>query len=85
MPEKAPKTPEEKMDWMTLAACRGIGSELFFQTEEVDIEIAKQICDLCPVRKLCLEYAMSNRIEHGVWGGMSEVERNRIARKRSRT
>ena len=30
----------------------------------------------------CLEYALLNRIEHGVWGGASERERRRILRRR---
>ena len=35
-----------------------------------------------PVRSECLEYALLNRIEHGVWGGASERERRRILRRR---
>jgi WhiB family redox-sensing transcriptional regulator len=34
------------------------------------------------VKTACLEYALYNRIEHGVWGGASERERRRIARRR---
>ena len=30
----------------------------------------------------CLEYALRNRIDHGVWGGTSERERRRILRRR---
>jgi WhiB family redox-sensing transcriptional regulator len=36
----------------------------------------------CTVRLECLEYALANRIEHGVWGGASERERRRILRRR---
>ena len=31
---------------------------------------------------LCLEYALEERIEHGVWGGCSERERRRILKRR---
>ena len=30
----------------------------------------------------CLEYALEQRIEHGVWGGCSERERRRILKRR---
>ena len=31
---------------------------------------------------MCLEYALVNRIDHGVWGGTSERERRRILKRR---
>jgi hypothetical protein len=36
---------------------------------------ARQVCARCPVRQPCLEYALSNRIASGVWGGLTERER----------
>ena len=44
--------------------------------------MARRICAECPVKAPCLEYALQNRIDHGVWGGASERERRRIARRR---
>ena len=46
------------------------------------VEIARRLCADCPVKAPCLEYAMANHIDHGVWGGTSERERRRIARQR---
>jgi hypothetical protein len=51
-------------------------------SDGVGVEIARRICADCPVREPCLEYALYNRIDHGVWGGASERERRRIARRR---
>lgn len=56
--------------------------------EEME-EKAARIChglseassDPCPVREQCLEYAIRNR-EAGVWGGTTEEERIRIAKRR---
>ncbi len=36
---------------------------------------AKVICRNCPVIAECLADALDNRIEYGVWGGMTERER----------
>ena len=68
--------------WMLRAKCRGISPSEFFPSDGVGVEVAQRICDDCPVRLECLEYALENRIEHGVWGGASERERRRILRRR---
>jgi WhiB family redox-sensing transcriptional regulator len=46
------------------------------------VQEAQRICADCPVSEACLEYALVNRIDHGVWGGRSERERRRILRRR---
>jgi hypothetical protein len=46
------------------------------------VEEAQGVCAGCSVREECLEYALKHNIEHGVWGGTSERERRRIARRR---
>jgi hypothetical protein len=39
------------------------------------VEQAKEICASCPVGERCLEWALSRRIDHGVWGGLTGQER----------
>jgi WhiB family redox-sensing transcriptional regulator len=48
----------------------------------VGVDVARRICAECPVQAPCLEYALVERIDHGVWGGASERERRRILRQR---
>ena len=43
---------------------------------------AKAVCMRCPVRTECLADALDNRIEFGVWGGMTERERRALLRRR---
>jgi WhiB family redox-sensing transcriptional regulator len=43
---------------------------------------AKAVCMSCPVRTECLADALDNRIEFGVWGGMTERERRALLRRR---
>jgi len=39
---------------------------------------ARQVCAVCPVRQPCLDYAISNGITHGIWGGLTERERRAL-------
>lgn len=47
--------------------------------------IAKRICRGCPVQRECLAEALDNRIEFGVWGGMTERERRALLRRHPNT
>jgi WhiB family redox-sensing transcriptional regulator len=67
-------------DWPSMAACRnGDPDALFVQGAEQNV--AKRICRSCPVRYECLADALDNRIEFGVWGGMTERERRALLRR----
>jgi WhiB family redox-sensing transcriptional regulator len=69
-------------DWMRQGLCRSEPPSRFFPSDGVGVDIARRICAQCPVRQACLEYALTNRIDHGVWGGCSERERRRILKRR---
>ena len=69
-------------DWMHHGNCRDESPARFFPSDGVGVERARRICASCPVRSNCLEYALVNRIDHGVWGGTSERERRRILKSR---
>jgi len=68
--------------WMADGLCRSESPSVFFPSDGVGVEVARRICFQCPVKEPCLEYALANGIDHGVWGGASERERRRIARRR---
>ena len=67
--------------WMAMARCRDMAPEIFFPSDGPGVKVAKRYCAECLVRRACLEYALENRIHHGVWGGTSERERRRIAKR----
>jgi WhiB family redox-sensing transcriptional regulator len=73
--------------WRKLAACRGLDAEIFYPAseDEADAAEAKAVCAECPVRQLCLEYALAHREREGVWGGATERERRRIVRQRRKS
>jgi WhiB family redox-sensing transcriptional regulator len=57
-----------------------MGDALF--PEAVDQKRARSVCMGCPVRFDCLAEALDNRIEWGVWGGLTERERRQLLRQR---
>jgi Transcription factor WhiB len=64
--------------WRELAACRGADLEVFFPGRGESAGPARRVCAACPVRQPCLDYAISNRIAHGIWGGLTEQERRAL-------
>jgi WhiB family redox-sensing transcriptional regulator len=68
--------------WMAEGNCRNYPPAMFFPSDGVGVDRARAICKGCPVAEKCLEYALEERIEHGVWGGCSERERRRILKRR---
>lgn len=45
---------------------------------------AKKICDSCPIRDACLEYALKEKERYGMWGGTTPIERRRVERRQRR-
>ncbi len=73
---------DSDMEWMAAGKCRDEPPSVFFPSDGVGVERARRICAECPVKEPCLEYALAERIDHGVWGGTSERERRRILKRR---
>ena len=72
----------EPPEWMGGALCAQTDPEAFFPEKGASTKAAKRICGSCPVRDECLEYAIENEVRFGVWGGLSDRERRRVARQR---
>ena len=49
-----------------------------WETRKSQIEGAKRLCNGCPVKFLCREYAITARESSGVWGGLSTVDREKM-------
>lgn len=43
-----------------------------------EVEQAKAICAVCPVVEQCLQWSMDTHQEFGIWGGLSEVDRQML-------
>lgn len=68
-------------DWASRAACRSSDPDALF-VQGAAQNRAKAVCMGCPVRTECLADALDNRVEFGVWGGMTERERRALLRRR---
>lgn len=81
---------------MADGACRGKPAEMFFPAVDernakgVELYgIARRVCARCPVKDVCLEYALTYGEVLGMWGGATPSERRaiqaaRTARRRAR-
>lgn len=77
------------MDWRSKAACLNVDPELFFPIGNTGPAIAqaaeaKAVCASCTVKDTCLQWAIDNNQDSGVWGGMSEDERRAYKRRNAR-
>jgi WhiB family redox-sensing transcriptional regulator len=76
-------------NWRLHAACREEDPDLFFPIGStgpavVQTAEAKAVCRSCPVQAACLEWALENRQDSGIWGGLSENERRALKRRSRR-
>jgi len=72
-------------EWQLQGSCRGADAELFFHPwgerdpSRTRREVAaKAVCAVCPVLRQCRAYALETREPYGVWGGLSEHDREDI-------
>ena len=69
--------------WQLDAECRGPNARTFYppsrpeRRDERDRRErrAKSICAVCVVRDDCLSFAIETKEQHGIWGGLTELER----------
>ncbi|MBK3553396.1 WhiB family transcriptional regulator [Streptomyces sp. MBT61] len=67
-------------NWRLHAACREEDPDLFFPIGStgpavVQTEEAKAVCRTCPVQAACLEWALENGQDSGIWGGLDPRRR----------
>ncbi len=70
-------------EWQMAAACRDADPSLFFHPEgergprkAARDNAARAVCATCPVLEQCRSHALKVREPYGVWGGLTEEERD---------
>lgn len=71
--------------------CQEVGICVFFPTDEEtdrytpeEASQARRICHKCHMISECLEFAMQENFEYGIYGGMTPAERRALARYEKR-
>jgi len=67
-------------EWRAKATCANSDTEKFFPHRDgVDAAMivaqAQLCCAECTVRKECLEFALTNKLKYGIWGGVTPRNR----------
>jgi WhiB family transcriptional regulator, redox-sensing transcriptional regulator len=76
-------------DWRDDAECLDNDPELFFPVGNGpeaarQTALAKRVCHRCPAMTACLDWALANGQDHGIWGGLTEDERRRLKNRTRR-
>lgn len=66
--------------WAQRAACAGKPTDWWFPETggSRDARQALDMCATCPVQAECLQHAIRHNERHGIWGGRSERQRQRL-------
>src|SRR6476620_7715760 len=71
---------EARSAWVTQARCREVDPDQLFVRGAAQRKAAT-ICRHCPVLMQCGADALDNRVEFGVWGGMTERQRRALLKQ----
>src|SRR6476620_6558977 len=75
---------------MTPAACTAADPDLFYPpayggSHKNVVRAAKAVCARCAIRRECLERALADNEEIGIWGGTTPWERSLLPKRRRPT
>jgi WhiB family redox-sensing transcriptional regulator len=78
--------PSGEQSWAQSAECAKPGKPLMFPHEgDADgVKLARDVCNVCPVRQQCLDEALARNESFGIWGGLTTDERRALRRKAAR-
>lgn len=59
--------------------CSQTDPEVWFPQKGGSTTLAKKVCNECPLKKPCLQFALLNNEPYGIWGGVAPRERRHMA------
>lgn len=89
LPVISAETPSTAAGWKAQALCRGMDDAIFFGQEipgrpgmgASQLAFAREVCGQCPVARECLEHALTQPEDYGVWAGTSGRMRERLRKQ----
>src|SRR5262245_58095570 len=87
-PQQLPGPNADIWDWQMQGLCRGVDSSMFFHPDgergraRAQREMrAKEMCRRCPVVAQCRSHALAVGEPYGIWGGLSESDRELLLKR----
>lgn len=71
--------------WARDGLCAQTDPDAFFPGKGENPTAAKRVCDACPVKARCVEYALAHPALTGVWGGTTIRERQQLRKTTTTT
>jgi WhiB family redox-sensing transcriptional regulator len=88
---RAPGPIADLWEWQLRGSCRDVDPAVFFHPDgergparALREATAKAVCATCPVLRQCRTHALRAREPYGVWGGLSEADREEMFAGRRR-
>lgn len=70
----------EEHGWVSKALCKGTDPDELFVRGAAQRKAAV-ICRHCPVMQECAADALDNKVEYGIWGGLTERQRRALLKQ----
>ena len=87
-PQQLPGPNADIWHWQMKGLCRGVDSSMFFHPDgergrerAARENRAKAMCQSCPVLTECRTHALRVGEPYGIWGGLSESERELMIKR----
>jgi WhiB family redox-sensing transcriptional regulator len=80
----------DELSWRAGAECQSDNATHFYAPSHFERKpekdqregAARALCRRCKVKDQCLAYSLQVAENHGIWGGLNELERKRLLRSR---
>ncbi|HEX3899863.1 MAG TPA: WhiB family transcriptional regulator [Mycobacteriales bacterium] len=80
----------DELTWRAGAECQSDNATHFYAPSHFERKpekdqregAARALCRRCKVKDQCLAYSLQVAENHGIWGGLNELERKRLLRSR---